>query len=47
MDAAYTAMREAGAFTVALEMVAANEVARSFYEGEGFTTTFVQMHRVL
>lgn len=47
MDAAYAAMREAGAETVALEMVAANEVARRFYEREGFTTTFVLMHRRL
>jgi GNAT superfamily N-acetyltransferase len=47
MEAAYAAMREAGASTVALEMVAGNEVARKFYEKEGFTTTFVQMHRSL
>jgi ribosomal protein S18 acetylase RimI-like enzyme len=47
MVAAYAAMREAGASTVALEMVADNEVARRFYEQEGFTTTFVQMHRAL
>jgi ribosomal protein S18 acetylase RimI-like enzyme len=47
MDAAYAAMREAGAETVALEMVAENDVARKFYEREGFTTTFVQMHRRL
>ncbi len=47
MDAAYAAMRDAGASTVALEMVADNEVARRFYEQEGFTTTFVQMHRSL
>lgn len=47
MDAAYAAMREAGAETVALEMVATNDVARKFYEREGFTTTFVQMHRRL
>ena len=47
MEAAYAAMREAGASTVALEMVADNEVARGFYEQEGFTTTFVQMHRSL
>jgi ribosomal protein S18 acetylase RimI-like enzyme len=47
MDAAYAAMREGGASTVALEMVADNEVARRFYEKEGFTTTFVQMHRSL
>jgi GNAT superfamily N-acetyltransferase len=47
MDAAYAAMREAGAETVALEMVAGNDVARRFYEREGFTTTFVQMHRRL
>jgi ribosomal protein S18 acetylase RimI-like enzyme len=47
MDAAYGAMREAGAETVALEMVAENDVARRFYEREGFTTTFVQMHRRL
>ena len=47
MEAAYAAMREAGAETVALEMVAENDVARRFYEREGFTTTFVQMHRRL
>jgi GNAT superfamily N-acetyltransferase len=47
MEAAYAAMREAGASIVALEMVADNEVARRFYEQEGFTTTFVQMHRSL
>ena len=47
MDAAYSAMREAGASTVALEMVADNATARRFYEREGFTTTFVQMHRRL
>jgi len=47
MDAAYQAMRQAGAQTVALEMVADNDVARRFYEREGFTTTFVQMHRRL
>jgi ribosomal protein S18 acetylase RimI-like enzyme len=47
MDAAYAAMREAGAETVALEMVAGNDVAQKFYEREGFTTTFVQMHRRL
>jgi GNAT superfamily N-acetyltransferase len=47
MDAAYAVMQEAGAETVALEMVAENEVARKFYEREGFTTTFVQMHRRL
>jgi GNAT superfamily N-acetyltransferase len=47
MEAAYAAMRDAGASTVALEMVADNEVAREFYEKEGFTTTFVQMHRSL
>jgi len=47
MDAAYAEMREAGATTVALEMVADNDVARKFYEREGFTTTFVQMHRRL
>jgi len=47
MDAAYTAMRKAGASTVALEMVADNEVAQRFYEKEGFTTTFVEMHRSL
>jgi ribosomal protein S18 acetylase RimI-like enzyme len=28
-------------------MVADNDVARRFYEREGFTTTFVQMHRRL
>ena len=33
--------------TVALEMVSDNEVARRFYEQEGFTTTFVRMHRSL
>lgn len=47
MEAAYAAMREAGAETVALEVVAENEVARRFYEREGFTATFVQMHRRL
>jgi GNAT superfamily N-acetyltransferase len=47
MEAAYAAMRDAGASMVALEMVADNEVARRFYEKEGFTTTFVQMHRSL
>ena len=47
MEAAYTEMRQAGATTVALEMVATNDVARRFYEQEGFTTTFVQMHRRL
>jgi len=47
MDAAYSEMRRAGASTVALEMVAGNEVARAFYERDGFTTTFVQMHRQL
>ena len=47
MEAAYTEMRQAGASTVALEMVANNDVARRFYEREGFTTTFVQMHRRL
>jgi GNAT superfamily N-acetyltransferase len=47
MEAAYAAMREAGISTVALEMVADNEVARRFYEQEGFTTTFIQMHRSL
>jgi hypothetical protein len=35
------------ATTVALEMVANNDVARRFYEREGSTTTFVQMHRRL
>ena len=47
MDAAYAEMQHAGAATVALEMVADNEVARRFYERDGFTTTFVQMHRRL
>jgi len=47
MEAAYAEMRQAGATTVALEMVANNDVARRFYEREGFTTTFVQMHRRL
>ena len=47
MEAAYSRMRQAGATTVALEMVANNAVARRFYEREGFTTTFVQMHRRL
>ena len=47
MDAAYTEMQQAGATTVALEMVSLNDVARRFYEREGFTTTFVQMHRRL
>src|SRR5262245_1326208 len=36
--------RRAGAATVALEMVANNDLAQRFYEREGFTTTFVQMH---
>ena len=35
------------ATTVALEMVANNDVARRFYEREGFTPTFDQMHRRL
>jgi ribosomal protein S18 acetylase RimI-like enzyme len=47
MEAAYAEMRQAGATTVALEMVANNDVARNFYEREGFTTTFVRMHRRL
>lgn len=47
MEAAYAHMRQAGATTVALEMVADNDVARRFYERGGFTTTFVQMHRRL
>ena len=47
MEAAYAEMRQAGATTVALEMVANNDVARRFYEREGSTTTFVQMHRRL
>ena len=47
MEAAYAEMRQAGATTLALEMVANNDVARRFYEREGFTTTFVQMHRRL
>ena len=47
MEAAYAEMRQAGATTVALEVVANNDVARRFYEREGFTTTFVQMHRRL
>jgi GNAT superfamily N-acetyltransferase len=47
MDRAYDLMRDAGVRTVALEMVATNDVARRFYEREGFTTTFVQMHRQL
>jgi ribosomal protein S18 acetylase RimI-like enzyme len=47
MEAAYAEMRQAGATTVALEMVANNDVAQRFYEREGFTTTFVQMHRRL
>ncbi len=47
MDRAYDLMGDAGARTVALEMVATNDLARRFYEREGFTTTFVQMHRQL
>ena len=47
MDAAYAEMRGAGATTVALELVADNELAQRFYEREGFTATFVQMHRRL
>ena len=47
LDAAYSEMRRAGATAVALEVVADNDVARSFYERDGFTTTFVQMHRGL
>jgi GNAT superfamily N-acetyltransferase len=47
MEAAYAEMRQAGATTVALDMVANNDVARRFYEREGFTTAFVQMHRRL
>ena len=35
MEAAYAEMRRAGATTVALEMVANNDVARRFYEREG------------
>ncbi len=30
-----------------VELVADNELARRFYEREGFTATFVQMHRRL
>jgi uncharacterized radical SAM superfamily protein len=40
-------MREAGAETVALDIVGDNDIARKFYEREGFTATFVQMHRRL
>ncbi len=47
MDRAYAVMRDAGATTVALEMIATNDDARRFYDREGFTTTFVQMHRHL
>jgi ribosomal protein S18 acetylase RimI-like enzyme len=47
MDAAYDEMRRAGATAVALDVVAENEAARRFYERDGFTTTFVQMHRRL
>ena len=47
MEAAYTAMRDAGATAVALEVVDANEIARRFYDQQGFTTTFAQMHRAL
>jgi GNAT superfamily N-acetyltransferase len=47
MDAAYSEMRRVGVATVALEMVADNDLARTFYEREGFTATFVQMHRRL
>jgi ribosomal protein S18 acetylase RimI-like enzyme len=47
MDEAYREMRRAGASTVALEVVAGNEVAQRFYERDGFATTFMQMHRRL
>lgn len=44
MQAAYSEMRQAGATTVTLEVVATNDEARRLYERDGFTTTFVQMH---
>lgn len=47
IEAAYGEMLRAGADAVALETVADNEIARKFYEREGFTPTFVQMHRRL
>jgi ribosomal protein S18 acetylase RimI-like enzyme len=47
MDRTYEEMRRAGVTTIALEMVATNQLARRFYEREGFTTTFVQMLRRL
>jgi len=47
MDRAYAVMRDAGVTTVALDVVATNDVVRRFYERDGFTTTFVQMHRPL
>ena len=47
MEPACAEMRQAGATTVALEMVANNHLAQKFYEREGFTTTFVQLHRRL
>ena len=47
MEAAYAAMRKTGRSTVALEMVATDEVAKRFYEEDGFTTTLVEMHRFL
>ncbi len=47
MDQAYAVMRDAGVTAVALDLIATNDVARRFYEREGFTTTFVQMFRLL
>jgi ribosomal protein S18 acetylase RimI-like enzyme len=47
MDRTYEEMRGAGVTTVVLEMIATNQLARLFYEREGFTTTFVQMLRRL
>jgi len=47
MDRTYEEMRRAGVTTVALEVVSANQLARRFYEREGFTTTFAQMVRHL
>ena len=47
MEAAYAAMRDAGASAVALDVVASNEIARRFYDQQGFTATFMQMHRAL
>jgi ribosomal protein S18 acetylase RimI-like enzyme len=47
MDRAYEEVRAAGVTTVALDVLANNDLARRFYEREGFTTSFVQMLRHL